>query len=126
LSNQDKISGRLLSIRDGTMEFGTEFATMQVPLERVAAIATAGEGRTEAARRPTDVRAVFGRKGSITLTVSQWDDRQVVGESAGLGIVKVVPWAFSRIEFNLEREEEDEELSDLEAARAEIQEFFNR
>lgn len=113
LGNSDQISGELKSIAAGKMQFGTEFATLEVPLDRIAKINLATNLSEIASRQSTDVRAVFANRGSITLHLDRWDDHQVLGHSPNFGQVKFRPSAFTRIDFNLDRQRNDPDLLDL-------------
>ena len=126
LGNNDQISGNLKLIRDGTMSFGTEFATLEVPLERIAEINLAGKAAEVPESKPTDIRAVLSHRGSITFSVERWDDQQVVGISPNFGQVKFLPAAFSRIDFNLDQQRSDPDLMDLTSFQRDLSALFEQ
>lgn len=101
LANNDKISGTVKVIKDGKMSLSTEFATLDVPMERVARIDMAYVKAERSEPTGNDVRAVFADQGSITFALERWDDRQVVGTSPNFGRIKMTPIAFTELEFNL-------------------------
>lgn len=125
LGNNDKISGALKAIRQGTMSFGTEFATLEVPLSRIQSIEMAGEAMKSPERKPTDIRAVFQGRGSVTLTLDRWDDQQIVGTSTSFGPVKFQPAAFTRIDFNLDKRAGDPDLMELDDYEGGFPVFFD-
>jgi len=55
--NNDKVSGRLKSISGGNVKFETSYATLDIPLARIAEIVTASEKSERARRNKDDVRA---------------------------------------------------------------------
>jgi hypothetical protein len=110
LGNNDKISGKLKAIRDGKVHFGTEFATLEIPLERVAEIEMASESAEPMPSAPGNVRAVFAGQGALTLQLRSWDDQQVAADSPAVGPVKFIPSAFTRIDFNLDQERSEDDL----------------
>jgi hypothetical protein len=103
LANNDKISGALKTIKDGKMSFNTAFATLDVPIERVAQIELSGEKSDKVGQKAGDVRAVFVDRGTVTFQLERWDDQQVVGNSPNFGKVKFLPTAFTMIQFNLDK-----------------------
>ena len=84
-----------------------------MPLHAIATILLAGDSTQTPERNPTDIRAVFSDRGRITLQLARWDDHQIVGQSPNFGQVKFLPAAFSRIDFNLDRQRVDPDLLDL-------------
>jgi hypothetical protein len=103
MQNNDKLSGALKSIQNGTMQFQTAFATLEVPMEKVAEIEF-GTGGTEApAPAPNDARLMFADRGSVTFHIDRWDDQQITGSSPNLGKVKFNPQAFTSAQFNLDK-----------------------
>jgi hypothetical protein len=88
LNNRDKISGKLVGIREGKVEFQTAFSKIEIPLDRVQRISLAAPepagGGT--GRQP---RLMLGDTGRVTLRIERWDDEVVEGRSAALGQVKI-------------------------------------
>ncbi len=107
LSNSDKVTGTLQSIKDGQMSFKTPFAALDVPLQRVSRIDLASESANRATNAPGAVRAEFADRGRVTIQLERWDSQQAVGTSPNFGRLKFDPSAFSQIQFNLQRPESD-------------------
>lgn len=105
LSNKDKISGNLLSIKDGKMTFATAFANMEIPVDRVFHIELASEKAEVADKNPADVKAIFADRGVITVTLEKWDGQQVVASSGNFGQVKFKAAAFNQFVFNYEAQQ---------------------
>jgi hypothetical protein len=101
LRNQDKITGQLLAIREGKVEFKAAFTQVSVPLERVGAVSLAS-GRTKAAEPGPDTTVLqFRDFGRLALKVESWKEQQVEGTSPLFGPVKLNPAAFKQLDFNL-------------------------
>jgi len=126
LGNNDQITGTLKAIHDGKMSFGTEFATLEVPLERISEINLASKESVVPDRQPTDIRAVFSDRGSVTFSIERWDDQQIVGSSPSLGQVKFLPAAFTRIDFNLDQQRTDPDLMDLGSFQRDLSALFEQ
>jgi len=104
LVNNDKVSGALQTIRDGKISFQTSYATVDIPMERVASIEMAGEKAEQAKRVAGEVRASFAERGNVTLLLERWDNKQVIGSSQNFGKLQFAPEAFQAIQFNLDKE----------------------
>jgi len=104
LVNNDKVSGSLQTIRDGKISFTTSYATVEIPVERVAQIDMAGERAEQAKRNAGDVRFFFSGRGSVTLSLERWDNQQMTGNSPNFGKLKFATDAFHAIQFNPYRE----------------------
>lgn len=98
LSNQDKISGHLASIKDGTLDFKTSFSQLQIPLERVSFLQFAG-GKPDGAAPAGAARLSFRDFGRLTLKIERWNEQSVEGESPVFGKAKLNPAAFNGIAF---------------------------
>jgi len=100
LSNKDKISGTLETIKEEKMTFATAFAKMEIPVDRVFNIELSAEKAEFADKKPTDVRAMFADRGAVTLTLEKWDGQQVLASSSNFGQVKFSAGAFNQFYFN--------------------------
>lgn len=107
LVNKDKVSGTVKTIKDGKLVFGTTFAPLEIPLERVVEIDFAADGIKNKAVGGNDVRLYFADRGQLTMQVERWNDLQVVGVSPNFGKAKFIPNAFSSIQFNLNEQKLD-------------------
>lgn len=118
LVNNDKVSGKIQTIRDGKLTFVTSYATLDIAMQRVTQIEMADERSEQAKRNAGDVRLSFAERGQITLQVDQWDDKQVTGSSQNFGKLKLNPNAFSMVHFNLDAEKpptDDPVITDFDA-----------
>jgi hypothetical protein len=113
LSNRDKISGTLLSIKDGKVVFATAFANMDIPLERVSVIELAGAKAEVPSKKPTDVQAIFSTRGSLTFTLQKWDGQEVLASSPNFGSAKFVASAFKQFVFNIDKQKQQEPVTEI-------------
>src|SRR5207248_37324 len=102
MENNDKVSGKLEAIKDGSLTFSSSFAKLEIPLKRVQEIEIASQASSVAKRNAGDVRAYLVGRGSVTFALEKWDDKGVTGRSANFGQVTFSPRAFQRVQFNLD------------------------
>lgn len=100
LINKDKISGTLISIKDGKVKFNTSFAEMEIPLERVYSFELSDKTAAKIQRSKSEIVAYFVGKGSVSFEPEKWTTNAVTGVSKSFGKFKFSPEAFSRILFN--------------------------
>lgn len=108
-TNNDKVSGTLSAIADGNIQFKTTYATLTVPVKRVAQIQMSTEKAERARRNRNDVRAEFTEKGSITLQLSKFAEGRISGNSENFGAVQLPLEAFRSLEFNIYEEKQEED-----------------
>jgi hypothetical protein len=100
-SNDDVVSGKLQSIIDGKVTFKTEYAEMNIPVERVKEIVTAMNDRHTARRRANDIKLFFESGDAITLELAKISNYEVQGESENFGKLNLKLNAFKKLQFNL-------------------------
>ena len=111
--NNDKFSGRVISIADGTIKFETSYATLDIPLAQVSGVAMADERAERARRNREDVRAVFVEQGSLTLKLERIEDSALLGETENFGRISVPLGVVRTLEWNLYRGQQDDETDDF-------------
>jgi hypothetical protein len=116
LENKDKVSGKLKSIADGKAQFASSYAELTIPLERVEEIAMSNAGAETAKRAAGDVRAYFAERGSVTVQLEKWDEKEAVASSPNFGKATFSPSAFQRIQFNLDQQQAAAASDDLTGA----------
>ena len=107
--NDDVVSGELKSIVDGKVVFKTEYAAMNIPLKRVKEIVTASSSRHRARRRAKDMRCFFSNGDSITIDLKHIKKGIIEGTNGNFGVAKMKLNAFSKLQFNIYDEEEEDE-----------------
>jgi len=100
-SNKDKTSGTLKGISKGMLQFVTEFASLNIPLERVSNIITSSENRRQAKREQNDIRAYFASEERITVNISEISGGKIRGRSENFGEAVINLDAFEKISFNI-------------------------
>jgi hypothetical protein len=101
--NNDKFSGRIVSIADGVVKFETSYATLDVPVNRVMEIVMASDGAERARRNRDDVRAAFVEKGILTLNLDRIEDDVLHGQSENFGKISVSLGVIKALELNIYR-----------------------
>ena len=102
LANDDTLSGTLLDIKRGQMNFKPDFSdSIPIPLRRVSLIRMA-TGKAPAAA-PNPIRATLSGRGQITATLKQWKDGKVTLSSPTLGETIIDASAIESIQFNLDK-----------------------
>ncbi|MBI07809.1 MAG: hypothetical protein CMI30_00495 [Opitutae bacterium] len=101
LVNNDTLTGQLMDIKRGRIEFKPEFGeVIPIPIERVNLIRLADPAKDPAdAQNP--VRAKLRGRGQITATLKSWKDNKVILSSPSLGEATVEATAIDSIDFNL-------------------------
>jgi hypothetical protein len=104
-ANDDKVSGKLKTIKDGVVVFATEYAELKVPVTRVDSITTAKDAWRVARRNAGDARFVFGDGKILTIGVKSISNGKVEGKSENFGDITCDTSAFEKVEFNIYDEE---------------------
>ncbi len=110
--NNDKVSGQLKTIAKNQVTFVTPFATLEVPLDRVAEIQFASDKAERARRQAADIRALFQTGGSVTVTLEKLDDQSLTGSSENFGQRTFAREAFGELQFNIYDERATVQKSD--------------
>ncbi|MCG3147253.1 MAG: hypothetical protein PCFJNLEI_00692 [Verrucomicrobiae bacterium] len=97
LVNGDKVSGVLTAITGGEALLTNSFAAVKIPLPKIVAIEFAKS--TPAARVPSSVRADFPDGTQLTLTLEQFDDKNLTGTTDFCGRVVLPADTFTRLRF---------------------------
>ncbi len=111
--NSDKVSGTLNTITAGQVSFATAYATLTVPIERVAEINFSPAATHRARRNKHDMRARFKDAGQVTVNLAKMEAGTLEGKSENFGLIKMPMQAFSELEFNIytERKKKDDALT---------------
>ncbi len=108
-SNDDKVTGKLKSIENGQITFETEFAALNVPIDRARSIRFSGEGAQVAKRNTNDIKAFFTLDESITIDVQKIADGKIIGKSENFGNAEFMLNSFKKIGLNIYAESGDDE-----------------
>lgn len=106
LANKDQMSGDLLGIKDGKASFKAEFATMEVPLDRIRHFDLSAKN-SRVPKNPKDVaknevRFFFSEGERLTVALDGIKDGKLTGTSPVFGSCKAELAAFQKAVFNLE------------------------
>ena len=100
-SNGDKFSGKLEQIANGQMKFVTDFATFDVPVQRVARVELASKTREQARRHPGDVEVFFPTEERITLRLNTLGNEFLKGSSQNSGDLNLRRSMITKLRFNI-------------------------
>lgn len=108
-SNDDKVTGKLKTIENGQITFETEFASLNVPVDRARSIRFSNEGAQVAKRNTNDIKAFFTSDESITIDVQKIADGKISGKSENFGNADFLLNAFKKIALNIYAEPAEDE-----------------
>lgn len=123
--NNDKVSGQLKAIVNGNVKFETSYATLDIPLARIAEIVAATEKSERARKNKEDIRATFADKGVLTVQLLRIEKDELKGKSENFGEISLPLGALRLLDFNIYQErkaDEDEDALDAPAAGGMIEE----
>jgi len=106
LVNGDSARGDVKGIREGRLLLEMNQSLLPVPLERVARVELPGKA-AEAPSVAGLVRAELHTGASVTLTIKQWNEREVSGASPHFGNVTLKPEWIRQLVFNLDQPKPD-------------------
>ena len=99
LNNADHITGELIGIADGKLQFKSDFGEMAIDLEKVGIIHRATE-RVQAVPTTTGMaRAIFKDEGSMAMDITGWKDGKVTATSPLFGEAAFDVDVFQSIDF---------------------------
>ncbi|MEM7394042.1 MAG: hypothetical protein AAF492_17010 [Verrucomicrobiota bacterium] len=114
LANSDRITGKLVDIKENTVALDTEYATLKIPVDRVKRINLSGEDAERARRNVEDVQITLHTGGALTLKLKETAERKLHGSSENFeDPIELALDAIKGLELNLydEKREELEESS---------------
>lgn len=101
LRNGDHLKGEVLSIKDGQITIKTEFAEVQIPVERLQNITLKPIDLEEPKKYNGDVRTTFADGSSMVFRLEKVNDGKITGFSQNFDTAEFNMDAFTRIEFNI-------------------------
>ena len=104
LANDDTLTGKLVDIKRGQMNFKPEFSdAIPIPLMRVNLIRLADSKATTPPVVKNPVRATLKGRGQITATLKEWKDGKLHLTSPTFGETTIDANAVESIQFNLDK-----------------------
>ena len=106
-TNADAVSGELITIINGEATFKTDFATMTIPLDRMASMLFADTNLARSRREKGDVRGVIGDgSGGMTFQLIDYKEDTLHIKSENFGEAKLSRKLFSDLQFNIYKKKE--------------------
>lgn len=109
LSRDSDVSGKLIGITNGKVEFKSNFLKFNMPLENVVLLSFAGDQKEKTKIGLGDVRVSLVNGGDFVFRLDRWSVDKVTGVSPIFGRVDFRPSAFTSVEFNLNKKRENED-----------------
>ncbi|MEO6034227.1 MAG: hypothetical protein ABIQ35_03130 [Verrucomicrobiota bacterium] len=100
LVNRDKVSGKVLSLRDGKLQIATKGAALDVPLPRVTQIFFSSEMTNSVAPNPWEIQALVAGGGTISFALKNWNSETVSGQNKTFGKISLNSHSIRQIRFN--------------------------
>ena len=100
LANRDKVSGKVVGLRDGKLQFATRDAALEVPLPRVTQIFFANTATNPVPRSPWEIQALVAGGGTISFALEKWSSEKVSGRNTTFGKVSLNSGSIRQIRFN--------------------------
>lgn len=99
-TNGDSFAGALEKIESDTLFFKNDFATFQVPMDRVSEVMMSESTRSMPRLQKGDVEIFFPNGEHITLDLIRLDEKVFVGSSESTGEVKLSKTFFDEMKLN--------------------------
>ncbi len=99
LNNADQITGDMVSIADGKLQFKSDFGEMAIALDKVGIIHRATERVKPLPSVPGMARATFKGEGRIAMKITGWKDGKVTTTSPIFGEAAFDATVFQSIDF---------------------------
>ena len=109
LSRDSDVSGKLIGITNGKVQFKSNFLNLNMPLENVVLLRFAGDQKEKTKIGLGDVRVSLVNGGDFVFRLDRWSVDKVTGISPIFGRVDFRPSAFTSVEFNLNKKRENED-----------------
>ena len=100
-TNDDSISGKLQSIKEGRMKIKTSFGELPVPLEKVDVIYMAKDRAKATPAGAGSVRVALHDKAIMTLQIKEWKDGKVTVQSSIFGKAILDAAAIQSVTFTI-------------------------
>ncbi len=105
---ESEISGKLVGIANGKVQFKASFAELNMPVEKVTFIRLAGDKKEKTRLGVGDVKVTLASGGDFVFRLERWTTDKITGASPVFGRVDFRPSAFSSVEFNLSKKRESD------------------
>ena len=109
LANGDKVSGKILTISEGSIKFQASYAEMAIPLNRIVEIVTAQDKREMARRNQFDSKFTLVNGGVITFNLKTIQSDEASGDSENFGSISLPLSAVREVECNLYADKPDDD-----------------
>lgn len=106
LANKDFIEGKVLSINNGLLKIQTDYASIDIPMERVIGIDFSTKGVD--IEKDKLVKGFLSDFGSFSFVMQEMSDKKIVGVCPGIGKLEFSPRSFRILQFASDTEQAKE------------------
>ena len=99
--NGDKMSGKVISIKDNIVKLKTSFAEMPVPVKNITQMTFSADNLARARRNKDDIKAYFVGGSHVTFSLKSISDGKILGNSENFGTANFNMNAFLGLAFNI-------------------------
>ena len=114
LANKDAIEGKVVLITNNSLTIQTDYAKLDIPLERISGITFANK-QDKPEKNIQLVKGFLSDFGSFSFSIEEYSHDKIIGFCPGIGKLTFSPSSFRVLQFNAK---EENDLDDT-------QEFFN-
>lgn len=100
LINRDKVSGKIIAVRDGKVKIASAPTPLEIPLERVTQIFFRGATTNATAGEPWEIQASVAGGGTISFALQKMGDGKILGENKNFGKISLNSESIRQIQFN--------------------------
>lgn len=100
LRNDDRVTGRIESFKDGKLTVLTEDTKLEIPWQRIKQLEYPGKLLATSQNEPVTALGYFQSGAPLKFNLQRWDEKGIHLENSEFGNAVFNPAAFSRIRFN--------------------------
>jgi hypothetical protein len=101
LANRDKVSGKVINLRDGKLKFDSTPTALEIPLTRIKQIHFGSTNTNAIPHAPWEIQASVAGGGTVSFELEKWTNDKILGENASFGRISLNSKSIRQIQFNL-------------------------
>jgi len=101
LVNGDKVSGKILNIKEQKLKIKTNYATLTVPTNRICKIYTNKKNLINIRRNKHDIKAIFQNGNYIIMELIKIENNTIYAKSENFGVAQFKLSFFKEIQLNI-------------------------
>ncbi len=113
LANKDVIEGKVVSITNNLLTIQTDYAKLDIPLDRISSINFADIKQDETAKDVQLVKGFLTDYGSFSFLIEEFSRDKIIGSCPGIGKIVFAPSSFRVLQFNAKEGQNIDETQDI-------------